>query len=180
MYFVQTRSLLNLSKVFCTDKKFILKLYGKYCTSREMIWNFKRQLFTYKFSMELERMRELCHPGFICKLPPDLNNSRGVEKPHRPHTDWRKRTVHCKSMLAEDKSWLISNSCGFCSKIFSDNTFDFYFSFKLIRMWIFTFFRCLQMETISRKHFNHFVLKVKVCTMCVLFKVCILFVLLLR
>ena len=30
--------------------------------------------------MELERMRELCHPGFICKLPPDLNNSRGVEK----------------------------------------------------------------------------------------------------
>ena len=27
--------------------------------------------------------------GFICKLPPDLNNSRGVEKPHRPHTDWR-------------------------------------------------------------------------------------------
>ena len=39
--------------------------------------------------MELERMRELCRPGFICKLPPDLNNSRGVEKPHRPHTDWR-------------------------------------------------------------------------------------------
>ena len=40
--------------------------------------------------MELERMRELClSAGFICKLPPDLNNSRGVEKPHRPHTDWR-------------------------------------------------------------------------------------------
>ena len=34
--------------------------------------------------MELERMRELClSAGFICKLPPDLNNSRGVEKPHR-------------------------------------------------------------------------------------------------
>ena len=51
--------------------------------------------------MELERMRELClSAGFICKLPPDLNNSRGVEKPHRPHTDWR----DCNSMLAKDKS----------------------------------------------------------------------------